>query len=113
MSKQIGRIKTPYGEGALMLTKYGSNGALAVVIEPHICTVSVNLDHGQPCAQSGELPRDHFYVDTNNLSADLMRSLRESGHFAETDLPEGVSGYCTYPVWRLVERETASAATPE
>lgn len=107
MAKQLGQIKTPYGSGSVELRKYG-NGAIAVVVEPRICTVSVNLAHGQPCTQSDALPRDHFYVDTNNLSADLMRSLRESGYFAETDLPEGVSGYCTYPVWRLA----ASTPTP-
>jgi hypothetical protein len=110
MAKRIGTIKTPYGDGVLARTKYGSNGAMALVIEPGICTVSVNLDHGQPCAQSGELPPGHFYVDANNLSADMLASLRTSGFFAETDLPQGVSGYCTYPVWRLVERETSLAA---
>lgn len=109
MSKRIGAVQTPYGPGTLTRTKYGSNGALALKIEPGICTVSVNLDHGQPCTQSGELPSDHFYVDANNLSAAMLAALRSSGFFAETDLPHGVSGYCTYPVWRLVARETAAA----
>jgi hypothetical protein len=103
MAKELGSINTPYGKGRLVRRQYG-NGAMAVVVEPQICTVSVNLAHGQPCTQSDELPDGHFYVDANNLSADLMRSLRESGYFAETDLPAGVSGYCTYPVWRIVER---------
>jgi hypothetical protein len=110
MAKQLGRIQTPYGSGSLVQRVYPSNNAMALVIEPGICTVSVNLDHGQPCVQSGELPPDHFYVDANNLSADMLAALRASGFFAEADLPQGVSGYCTYPVWRLVERETSLAA---
>jgi hypothetical protein len=93
-------INTPYGVGQVVTRKYG-NGALAVLIEPGIATVSVNLDHGQPCTQSGDLPEDHFYVNTNNLQGKMLASLRESGHFKETNLPEGVSGFCTYPVWRL------------
>jgi hypothetical protein len=108
-SKRIGTVETPYGTGELMATKYGSNGALALVIDPQIATVSVNLDHGQPCTQSGDLPADHFYVDANNLSRELLDSLLASGHVEATTLPEGISGYCTYPVWRLVARESATA----
>jgi hypothetical protein len=108
MAKLIGSIETPYGSGAVMARKYGSNGALAVVIEPQIATVSVNLDHGQPCTQSGDLPDGHFYVDTNNLAGRMLDALKTCGLFAETDLPEGVSGYCTYPVWRLVAQPVAA-----
>ena len=112
--KQIGTIKTPYGPGAIVTATYPSSGALAVIVDEadgfdRIATVSVNLDHGQPCVQSGALPRDHFYVDANNLGADLMKALLESGYFETTALPDGVSGYCTYPVWKLVARESATA----
>jgi len=106
--KQLGAVNTPYGVGTLMQREYG-NGALALTVEPHICTVSVNLAHGQPCLQSDELPEGHFYVDTNNLSGELIAALRESGFMAPTELPEGVSGYCTYPVWKLVAQHSPAA----
>jgi hypothetical protein len=108
MAKRIGTVDTPYGAGDLVRRQYG-NGALALVIEPQIAIVSVNLDHGQHCTQSGDLPADHFYVDANNLSRELLDSLLASGHVEATNLPEGISGYCTYPVWRLVARESATA----
>ena len=107
MAKHIGSIKTPYGDGTLVACQYG-NGALALVIEPGIATVSVNLDHGQPCTQSGDLPPGHFYVDTNNLQKSMLDALRASGHVEETTLPEGVSGFCTYPVWKLTTQDLAA-----
>jgi hypothetical protein len=108
MAKQLGTIQTPYGVGTLTQRQYG-NGTIAVTVEPRICTVSVNLAHGQPCAQNDELPEGHFYADTNNLTAPLVDALLGSGLLAKTGLPDGESGYCTYPVWRVVAHETASA----
>lgn len=106
-SKAIGPIKTPYGTGTLWQRFYG-NGAIALVIEPQICTVSVNLAHGQPCKQSDDLPPGHFYVDANNLSRDMLQALHASGYCEPSALPDGVSGYCTYPVWKLRATEAAS-----
>ena len=108
MAKRIGTVETQYGVGTLMQRQYG-NGAIALTVEPGICTVSVNLAHGQPCTQSDELPPGHFYVDTNNLQKPLLDALLSSGYFEKTSLPEGVSGYCSYPVWKLTEREKQAA----
>lgn len=80
-------------------TKYANNGVLAIqLIEakspwPVFATITVNI------INSGYVPRDMAYVDTNNCPW-IEEFLLENG-IAENTGHTGISGFCTYPLYKF------------
>lgn len=59
-------------------------------------TLSVNLPHDQVAAEWCRQP-GHFALDTNNVSAELVRALVASGVIVASD-GHARSGWCDYPL---------------
>jgi hypothetical protein len=95
----IGEVNTPYGRYTILVTRYASGDAIAILLQDSDgeanAVFSVNL-----VSYGALLDPDCFHVKTWSENEPLVKPMLETGLF-ETTSAFASTGYCVAPVWRL------------